>query len=194
MNILAASRDTTTGVALTAVLAATRVGHFGGIAMPPDATLAVFFLLGLWLTSPRWLALALLSAAAVDALAIARGASSYCITPAYPLLVPTYAALWGAGCVTRVYARLLSVQLRGLALTAALFCGVTVAFVVSNAGFYTLSGYFQVMPAADYARAVSQYFVPYLETAVVYVVIAIAVRWLLLRVAAGRSDPVAASR
>lgn len=194
MNIPAVSRDTTTGVTLIAVLAATRVGHFGGIATPHDASLAVFFLLGMWLASPRWLALALLSAAAADALAIARGGSSYCITPAYPFLVPTYAALWGAGWATHVYVGLRSAPLCGLALTGALLTGVTVAFILSNASFYALSGYFQAMPAADYVRGVTQYFLPYLETTAVYVVIAIVCRRILLRVAAGRSGPVAANR
>jgi len=78
-----------------ALLAVTRIGHFGGIATPPDASLAVFFLLGLWVASARWLVIGLLAAAAADALAIAQGASSYCITPAYPFLIPTHGVIWG---------------------------------------------------------------------------------------------------
>jgi hypothetical protein len=193
MNFFAVPRDATTGVALIAVLAATRAGHLGGIATPPDASLAVFFLLGLWLESPRWLVISLLTAATSDAVAIAQGASSYCITPAYPFLIPTYSALWGAGWVTRVYAGLRSAWLRGLALSAALFTGVTVAFVLANASFYTLSGYFQAMPAAEYVRGVTQYFRPFLITTAVYVVIAIVCRRILLSLAARRVGPDAAN-
>jgi hypothetical protein len=191
MNISAVSRSATTGVALIAVLAATRVGHLGGIATPPDASLAVFFLLGQWLESPRWLVISLLTAAAADAVAIAQGASSYCITPAYPFLIPTYSALWGAGWVTRTYAGQPSAWRRGLALSAALFIGVSVAFVLANASFYTLSGYFQAMPAAEYVRGVTQYFRPFLITTAVYVVIAIVCRRILLSLAARRLGPAA---
>jgi hypothetical protein len=191
MNISAVSRNATTGVALIAVLAATRVGHLGGIATPPDASLAVFFLLGQWLESPRWLVISLLTAAAADAVAIAQGASSYCITPAYPFLIPTYSALWGAGRVARAYAGQRSAWRRGLTLSAALLTGVTVAFVLANASFYTLSGYFQAMPAAEYVRGVTQYFRPFLIATAVYVVIAIVCRRMLLSLAARRPGPAA---
>src|SRR5256885_9905030 len=100
MNLPELSRDLITGTALIALLAVTRIGHFGGIATPPDASLAVFFLLGLWVASARWLVIGLLAAAAADALAVAQGASTYCITPAYPFLIPTYGVLWGAGRAT----------------------------------------------------------------------------------------------
>ena len=68
MNLPKLSRDLITGIALVALLAVTRIGHFGGIATPPDASLAVFFLLGLWVASARWLVVGLLAAAVVDAL------------------------------------------------------------------------------------------------------------------------------
>src|SRR5256886_818791 len=61
MNLPKLSRDIITGTALIALLAVTRIGHFGGIATPPDASLAVFFLLGLWVASPRWLVIGLLA-------------------------------------------------------------------------------------------------------------------------------------
>ena len=180
MNLPKLSRDVTTAVALVALLAVTRIGHFGGINTPPDASLAVFFLLGLWIASPRWLVVALLAAAATDALAIAQGASSYCITPAYPLLIPTYGVLWGAGRAICVYGARWHGWMRGLALGVALLASTTIAFVLSNASFYALSGYFEAMPAGVFARAVSPYFRPYLAGAAAYVAGAILCRRLLL--------------
>ncbi len=180
MNLPKLSRDLTTGIALIALLAVTRIGHFGGINTPPDASLAVFFLLGLWIASPRWLVVALLAAAATDALAIAQGASSYCITPAYPLLIPTYGVLWGAGRAICVYGARWHGWMRGLALGIALLASTTIAFVLSNASFYALSGYFEAMPAGVFARAVSPYFRPYLAGAAAYVAGAILCRRLLL--------------
>lgn len=180
MNLPKLSRDLTTGIALIALLAVTRIGHFGGINTPPDASLAVFFLLGLWIASARWLVVALLAAAATDALAIAQGASSYCITPAYPLLIPTYGVLWGAGRATCVYTARRHGWLRGLVLGAALLTSTAIAFLVSNASFYALSGYFGAMPGGDFVRAVSPYFRPYLAGAAAYVAGAIVCRRLLL--------------
>ena len=180
MNLPKLSRDLTTGIALIALLAVTRIGHFGGINTPPDASLAVFFLLGLWIAPPRWLVVALLAAAATDAVAIAQGASSYCITPAYPLLIPTYGVLWGAGRAICVYGARWHGWMRGLALGVALLASTTIAFVLSNASFYALSGYFEAMPAGVFARAVSPYFRPYLAGAAAYVAGAILCRRLLL--------------
>ena len=180
MNLPKLSRDPTTGLALIALLAVTRIGHFGGINTPPDASLAVFFLLGLWVASPRWLVVALLAAAATDAVAIAQGASSYCITPAYPLLIPTYGVLWGAGRATCVYGARRHGWVHGLVLGVALLMSTAIAFFVSNASFYALSGYFGAMPAGDFARAVSPYFRPYLAGAAAYVAGAILCRRLLL--------------
>jgi hypothetical protein len=180
MNLPKLSRDLTTAVALIALLAVTRIGHFGGINTPPDASLAVFFLLGLWIASPRWLVVALLAAAATDALAIVQGASSYCITPAYPLLIPTYGVLWGAGRGTCVYGARWHGWMRGLVLGVALLMSTAIAFLVSNASFYALSGYFEAMPAGVFAHAVSQYFRPYLAGAAAYVAGAILCRRLLL--------------
>jgi len=180
MNLSKLSRDLITGIALIALLAVTRIGHFGGIATPPDASLAVFFLLGLWVASPRWLVIGLLAAAAADALAIAQGASSYCITPAYPFLIPTYGVIWGAGRATCVYAARWHGRQRGLALGVALLASTTIAFVLSNASFYALSGYFEAMPVGDFVRGVSPYYRPYLTGAAAYVAVAIVCRRLLL--------------
>ena len=180
MNLPKLSRDLITGIALVALLAVTRIGHFGGIATPPDASLAVFFLLGLWVASARWLVVGLLAAAVVDALAVAQGASSYCITPAYPFLIPTYGVLWGAGRATCVYAARWHGWLRGLALAVALLASTTIAFVLSNASFYALSGYFEAMPVGDFVRGVSPYFRPYLTGAAAYVAVALLCRRLLL--------------
>ena len=192
MNLPKLSRDLITGIALVALLAVTRIGHFGGIATPPDASLAVFFLLGLWVASARWLVVALLAAAASDALAIAQGASSYCLTPAYPFLIPTYGVLWGAGRATCVYAARWHGWLRALVLGVALLTSTAIAFLVSNASFFALSGYFEAMPAGDFVRAVSPYFRPYLTGAAAYVAVAIVCRRLLLGPEQSRSGSVPA--
>lgn len=168
------------GSALAVVLGVTRSGHFGSIAMPPDATLAVFFLAGAFVAG-AWLVpllLLLLEAALVDYLAISvSGVSSYCVTPAYLFLIPTYAALWWAG---RWYGRRLANNgLAVVALAFAVIVGTTVAFLVSNGSFYAMSGYFASLSFTTYATRVAQYYPPYLSWTALYVGVGVAVlRWL----------------
>lgn len=163
-------RDTAILCLLSATLLATRFNHFGSPVNPPDATLAVFFLAGWYLGSWPSLAILLAFAGLADALSIAGGVSAWCVTPAYWFLIPAYAPLWVAG---RWAGRSTGplVKRVGLAVLA-LAVGVVVFFVISNASFYLLSGYFGSMTASGYARAVARYFPHYLEAAALYVAIA----------------------
>jgi hypothetical protein len=163
------SRDTAMLCLLSAALLATRFNHFGSPANPPDATLAVLFLAGWY--ADGWPALAILLAFAglADALSIAGGVSAWCVTPAYWFLIPAYTSLWVVGrWAGRSTGPLKRVALAMLALAV----GVVVFFVISNASFYLLSGYFGSMTASAYARAVARYLPHYLETAALYVAIA----------------------
>lgn len=84
-------------MALLAIMAATRSHHFTSLLGPGDATLAVFFLGGLFLRRAGWLGLFLATAGVIDFLAVQGGTSAWCITPGYALLAPAYGALWLAG-------------------------------------------------------------------------------------------------
>ena len=91
------AQTTLTAIALLAAMAATRSHHFTSLLGPGDATLAVFFLGGLFLRRAGWLGLFLATAGLVDFLAVQTGTSAWCITPGYALLAPAYGALWLAG-------------------------------------------------------------------------------------------------
>jgi hypothetical protein len=122
---------------LAALMVLTRQCDFAGIA---DASWAVFFLGGLYIGSSRIFALFMLLAVLVDYVATQHlGVSSYCLSPAYPFLLPAYATLWWGG---RWLARRWdpSRALRTLALAAAsVAIAVSVCFVISNASFYWLA-------------------------------------------------------
>ncbi|MEX1993687.1 MAG: hypothetical protein WD929_03405 [Steroidobacteraceae bacterium] len=166
------------GFALAVVLAVTRSGHFGSISMPPDATLAVFFLAGAFIASAWLVPLLLFEAALVDYLAITvGGVSSYCVTPAYLFLIPTYAALWWAG---RWYGRRLKVNGYAIVVLAfAVVVGTTAAFLISNGSFYALSGYFTALSLTTYATRVAQYYPPYVGWTAFYAGLGVAaLRWL----------------
>ena len=156
-------------VALAALMATTRFHHFGSAISLPDASQAIFFLAGFYLKPVFFLAF-LVEAALIDYAAISNGVSGWCVTPAYPFLIATYASLWVAG---RWYARRYHHVWGTLVpLASALLIGTSVAFLISNSSFYLLSGYFADMSLSGYAARVVQYFPPYVIHTFAYVMLA----------------------
>lgn len=157
---------------LAALMAITRFHHFAPL---PDASLAVFFLAGLFLASPWAFALFLAEAGLIDYLAVTYGGvSSWCITPAYPFLIPTYGALWLGGRFSRRYA--LEDRAKIAAILAILSASALIAFGISNFSFYAFSGYFAELDFKSYAASLWPYLVPYLLTPLVYTAFILAVR------------------
>jgi hypothetical protein len=157
-------------VTLAALMAATREYHFGTALHLPDASLAVFLLAGFYL--PRWaFPVLLIEAGLVDYLALNYGGvDGWCFSPAYWFLIPTYLALWFAG---RFYATRYRFSLRSLSEFAAIsFAATGVAFLISNTSFYLLADYFGEMSATQYGSQVAQYFLPYLQSAFLYLIAA----------------------
>ena len=89
--------------ALATLMLATRFDHFGSAVALPDASLAVFFLGGIFLTLSARASLAaftalILEAGLIDYYATSvQGISDWCMTPAYWFLIPTYGSLWLIG-------------------------------------------------------------------------------------------------
>ncbi len=182
--------------ALMLVMAATRFNHFGSSLALPDASLALFFLGGLYLSrysGALWVFAAMLAEAAlVDYYAVTvQGVSDWCVTPAYCFLAVGYAVLWFAGRWfaprhTLTGSRLL--ELLGVATLAS-----AAAFVISNVSFFLFSGRYAEMGAAEYTTRVAEYFGSYVVMAVLYVFIAVAAQVLftLLKGKTQRSSHVA---
>lgn len=152
---------------LAALMAATRMHHFGSPLHLPDASLAVFLLAGFLLASPVLFGALLLEATALDYVAITQlGVSDFCVTPAYWFLIPTYGLLWMAGryCARADRHNVHSlIPFAGIALAA-----LSAAFVISNGAFLLFSGRYPGMGVAEYAGLVAQYYLPYLSSAVLY--------------------------
>lgn len=158
--------------ALAALMAATRFHHFGSALQLPDASLAVFFLGGLYLRRSVAFGACIGLAALVDYLAIAHaGVSDWCVTPAYAFLLPTYGCLWWAGVWCAKHERR---GWRGWARLAGALCGATaLAFLISSGSFYAWSGYFGELPLSEYAARSVRYFPAYLGSALAYVAAAL---------------------
>lgn len=168
--------------ALAALMAATRFNHFGSAFSLPDASLAIFFLGGLYLARLGRASLAAFIALIVEAGLLdyyatsIQGVSDWCMTPAYWFLIPTYGSLWLAG---RWFALRHAIEgrgLAGLALTA--WAANSFAFMFSNAAFYLFSEYFASMSAVEYASRVTHYYGSYVSAALLYIACAVGIQMI----------------
>lgn len=158
---------------LALAMLATRFHHFGSSVNLPDASLAVFFLLGL-LGAWRWFPVFALLAGAIDYAAITwGGVGDYCVTPAYLFLLPTYAVMTAGGYLARADGVLRLRQL--LFVAASALVSTVVAFAISNGSFYFFSGYFASLSFADYIGRTAKYFPSYLGYALLYIAAGVAV-------------------
>lgn len=160
-------------LALLIAMWLTRSHHFASLDVLPDVSWAAFFIAGLF--AAGWLVAAglMLNAGLIDYLALLGGVSDYCVTPAYPFLIPTYLTLWAAG---RWAGMPLDLHWRSLLRVAtACVLGVPAAFVISNASFYAFAGYFADMSAFAYMLAVAGYFPAFLESTALYSLVALVV-------------------
>lgn len=125
----------------------------------PDASWAVFFIGGFYLSAmTRWaFPLLMVEAVLIDGWATQfMGVSDFCITPAYLFLVPTHALMWFGGHWLR---RNAGENLRGLLLLAAsALLSTTLAYAVSNGGFYWFGGRY---PDPNVAQYVERFFAYY---------------------------------
>jgi hypothetical protein len=154
---------------LIALMALTRVHHFGDAFSLPDASLAAFFFAGLGFARRWWLlGLLLLEAALIDYVVITQfNVSAFCVaTASYGFLIPTYAVMWFAGSYC-VKFKTLTVNDMGLSI-AVMALATSIAFFISNTSFYLLSGRPAQLLWAQYVDGVMQYFPPYAASALFY--------------------------
>jgi len=175
---LLSQRSVLIGLALAALMAATRMHHFGSALHLPDASLAVFLLAGFLVASPLFFGALLLEAGALDYVAITyMGVSDWCVTPAYWFLIPTYAVLWFAG---RFYTRIHQQSWRSLGIFSGIaFAAVSVAFVISNGAFYLFSGRNPGINVTEHIASLAQYFQLYMTGSLLYLACAAALYALL---------------
>ena len=154
-------------IPLIALMVLTRFHHFGDLLHLPDASLAVFFFAGFYRKKALFVFL-LIMAGLIDYIAIANGTSSWCVSPAYVFLIPTYAVMWFAGRYCSIFKSLktadLAIQL-GLLILA-----TSAAFAISNGSFYMLSGRYTDVSWTQYFARVAQYYPPYVGYTLCYTV------------------------
>jgi len=166
-------------VALSASMWATRGQHVATFTHLPDASWAVFFLLGFYFRRSVMLPLFLAQAALADYFAITQlGTSDYCVTAAYGFLLPAYASLWLAG---RWYAARYQFHARTLpVLAAAAMTGAFVCELISSGSFYFLGGRFADTSLAVFVSRLGQYFPSDLASVALYLGIAALIHVLII--------------
>lgn len=156
------------GLLLVCLMALTRGHHFATQIALPSASLAVFFLAGFYLTNKLMFPLLLLEAALIDYLAITvGGVSSYCVSPAYVLLIPAYGTLYLAGRWYKNHYQLNWSTL--LPLGGSLVVASVISEIFSSGGFYVFSGRFTELSVTEFAQRFATYYPSQLATLLTYV-------------------------
>jgi hypothetical protein len=182
MFVLEARSERIAVLALTVLMAATRIEHFGVGQIAPDASTAAFFLAGLLIGNPLWLLAFLAEALLLDLTAInVVGVEAVCVTTGYGMMIPAYGALWLAARLVRTNDRL------DLFSAAKLVCACTLGvlgfFLFSNVGYYLGGGFESTMGLEEYARRVVRYFPQYLTSTLFYSAAGVALAVLAARFA-----------
>ena len=183
------------GLGLMALMLATRFHHFGDAFHLPDASWAVLFLAGFYL-SPGWLLGLMLEAVAIDAAAVGwLGVSGYCLTPAYAGLQVAHLALWSGG---RLCRRHIAGDAAGNAAAMAHLAGIAagataLAFLVSNGTFYWLGGRVADTSLAQFAVTFIDYGPAFLASTLMYLSAAALIHAAAVRLAASRAPGMGAS-
>lgn len=164
------------GLVLLLTLVITRSGHFGTAIKLPDASWAMFWLSGALGLRWYWPMILMVSAALVDYVVISHGVSSYCVTPAYPFLIPAYLSLWTTG--KWVANQTLFSSKSILRVSISIVNGVTASFVISNISFFGLSGYFSSMSAWQYSQSVIVYWPHYLWHTAIYAITGLLIKFI----------------
>lgn len=154
-------------IPLIALMVLTRFHHFGDVLHLPDASLAVFFFAGFY-RKKAFFGFLLALAALIDYIAIKNGTSSWCVSPAYVFLIPTYAVMWFAG---RYCSTFKSMNISELTMQfGLLILAISAAFAISNGSFYLFSGRYVDLSWGEYFMRVAKYYPFYFGSALIYVV------------------------
>ena len=144
------------GLFLVLLMVATRGHHLATITHLPDASLAIFFLAGIYITRVWFFPLLLAEAALLDYVVITLGGvSSFCVSAAYVFLIASYGVLWFAG---RKYASVHKEQWQTLVpLVLFMVFADGISEVISSGSFYYLSGRFTDPGLAEFAGRLVKY-------------------------------------
>lgn len=169
---------------LTRLHLPTAFGHIGPL---PDASWAAFFIGGYYLrNSSRWaFPLFMAMAVAVDYVVISGQGidfwTHYCVSAAYWFLVPAYLAMWMGGTLVRRFQTAQPGRTLAL-LVGSLLASVTACHLLSQGSFYWLSPVVSEPTFAGWWKNFTDWYLPYLRVAAIYVGLAVIVHVMVEQV------------
>ena len=156
---------------LVLLMAGTRINHFAPV---PDASWAVFFIGGFYLRSwTRWAFPLLMGLAVVVDWAVISNQGinfwqHYCVSAAYWMLIPAYFAMWAGGMLLRRYYTGATLKSLGL-LAASLIGSVALCHLIAQGSFYWISASVAEPTFAGWAKNYSDWLLPYMQSAAMYI-------------------------
>jgi hypothetical protein len=162
MLTLSKTNQLVVGVILAALVITTRGHHFASINYLPSASLAVFFLAGLYLRPALVFPALLALCAGLDFYSITfAGTSRFCVTAAYGFLLPAYGVMWLAG---RWFAKRYSFSSAAiLPLVGSVSLASVFSELFSSGGFYFFGGRYADPTLAVFGERLMKYFPHQLE-------------------------------
>jgi len=165
---------------LTLLMLATRTHHFASLNNLPSASIAIFFLAGMYLRNIKVFWFFYILSVTIDlASSYYRGQFGDCITTSYPALVLSYAAMFTAGFYTRPNWQQSAWQINIIKVSLALFIASSIAFFISNGSYYAISGKFPNLSWAEYATRVDKYYFRSISNPIFYVLSAMVMDFTL---------------
>lgn len=150
------------GIVLSGLIIATRGHHFASINALPSASLAVFFLAGLYLRPAMMFPALLALCTGLDLYSVYfQGVSNFCVTPAYGFLLPAYGTMWLAG---RWFAKRYSFGFNALLpLVGSVAVAAPISELFSSGGFYFFGGRYPDPTLSVFGERLMKYFPHQLE-------------------------------
>jgi hypothetical protein len=165
---------------LTLLMLATRTHHFSSLNHLPSASIAIFFLAGMYLRNIKAFWFFYILSVTIDlGSSYYRGQFGDCITTSYPALVLSYAAMFTLGYYSKPDWQKNIWQSNIIKVSLALFIASTIAFFISNGSYYALSGKFPELSWGEYATRVDKYYLKSISNPIFYVVSAIVIDFTL---------------
>lgn len=162
---------------LSTLMWLTRGHHTASFINLPDATWAIFFILGFYFSSIGIPALFLIQAFAIDYLVVTQlGIGDSCFTAAYIFLMPAYLSLWGAGRYLSKHYALSFTSLKLFFISALL--GIVGCELISSGSYYWINVPGQAS-LTEFAARIVQYLPNALAITFAYLLSALMVHLLL---------------
>lgn len=175
---------------LTLLMLATRSHHFSSLNHLPSASIAIFFLAGMYLRNIKAFWFFYILTLTIDlASSYYRGQFGDCITTSYPALVLSYAAMFTAGLYTRPNWQQSTWQVNIVKVALGLFMASSIAFFISNGSYYAFSGKFPDLSWAEYASRVDKYYFKSISNPIFYVISAMVIDFTLSHFFTGKVRP-----